>query len=237
MKKIEPFSIKFGTPKPVPFVERYETPGVAVDVAGRIAGQVDVSECDRKAFTSGQDPAVELKSMMPQLISVAFAKMSETSVVKNIEERAARELESLMAERGITAKVKIVSFLLTEESEKTLKAALGIDDNRNEVFRTSFRAEVQPDREELERDIGSVRREVYEVPREAFLGEVNYRFRPAAVPEGSTEKSQEMPLKSDSERPLEQAAGKPVARFCSRCGARRNPAARFCVKCGAKFED
>ena len=279
MKKIEPFSIKFGTPKPVPFVERYDMPGIEVDVAARVAGSVDVSECDKKAFASGQDPAAELKNMMPQLVAATFAKLSAVSVVKNVPEGVEKELEAMLAQRGMTAKVKIVSFALTEESRDVLKQAVCAvtPEGSPRLEGALFRADVQADRGELERDIGSVRREVPEIPAGDFggpfvPGENNPLLRREIVepmPDGTVVASSGAGKPSSSGAPQKSGArqksgapqksavqagqvaqsgqaawtgntapgAKPVPRFCSRCGARRNPDARFCVKCGVKFQD
>jgi hypothetical protein len=206
---MEQFTVKFGTPRPVKFRETMGTREFDFDLEARAAGKVDVTDYDAEQYVDQEEISQTVKTQMPVMLEQCLAEMSAKSVMRRIgrDWPLPGLLEKKLSEAGITGKVEIISFVLTQESQETY-------DEIDRVFRERIRQEFAVDRtdrpckeylDKLKPDC------VLETPK--GFGPAGFFVMPQA----------------------DQGTEQP--RFCPACAAKRLPGAKFCSECGIKFEN
>ena len=113
------FSFKYGTPKPLCFRETMGTDWFEEEMQARTAMNINVYEYDTEKYGRTDDLVSTLKAGMYDLTEKCLRKMSEGSVMRSRpHKRLSETLEKELTGLGVTAEVDVISFTLSEESEK-----------------------------------------------------------------------------------------------------------------------
>ena len=224
MKQI---AVRFGTPEPIGFRE-YDGkhPQIDLELELRAEGTVTVTYYDSALY--GGDDEVSSKAR-----EIALASISDSirawpegkSLWKNTTKAVLEEhIDERLAERGITAKTEIISFVLTPESEELYRAAV------NDVCRQKMFV-----------DILSCYKNVIDgnegqpvTDKSIFDGMPPWHVNPLA------------PSSDDKGAGIDGTTvlgivpnGSPPNtskdKYCRHCGAKRENGAKFCPVCGAGF--
>ena len=215
-KETEPVKFLFGTPQPVRFSEKVSPEAVRIELKARIAGKATVTGYDTKLNKNPDELAAKLKAGMPAVISRAISGKPEQSLLKgNIFANLSEAIKNTLAEDGYQAEIEIAVFALTPESEELYKTVYMMYYGDSEENKGLF-------------------------PGVGVL-------RPATEEQNGLERN--TPSSSDFISPKAPASGAPVppnvpvreqvkmpARFCRRCGTKRQEGAFFCTVCGFKFD-
>ena len=208
---MEPLTLRFGTPKPIPFREHdAHCPLVDLDLEARIAGSAQITEAEPGALPDGMAPDV-VRARLFEALQVCLALWPEgESVVRGAKSgRLAERFAEHLASRGIRAAVEISSFQLTEESQALYDAML------LQAMKTS----VGPgwDHLDFEGQPGQIRE------RQKYLDGM-MPMPPMPAPP------------TPSPRGVAPVSGNAATdKYCRQCGTKRPEGARFCPECGAPF--
>ena len=123
---MEPFNVKIGTPKPVNFRETDEHYRYTdIDLEARFAMNVDVSDYDSGQYKDASEVVAAIKFDPMALFQACMDALPEgKSVVKGFETLIPESMEALLSGMGITAKIQVFAFKLTDESEKDYRECM-----------------------------------------------------------------------------------------------------------------
>ncbi len=106
------FSVKFGTPEPIPFREH----GCEGEYLARVRGGAEVSDYDAARFGEGAAAEAALKKRIAELLPDCFARWPEGKLIMGSGNREILNglLESALAAEGVTAKADVRGVDLAE---------------------------------------------------------------------------------------------------------------------------
>ncbi len=139
---MEQFDFKFGTPKPVSFRETMGTNRYDIDLQARCAGSITVTEYDTEKYGDREAMILKFKKEMPEILAQSLEELAPRSVMMRIARNKGplnEAIEAKLADAGVKAKVEIVIFTLTEESQKLF-------DETEKLFREEFLRDIAVDR-------------------------------------------------------------------------------------------
>ena len=115
--------IKFGTPRAVNVNETLGT--MSADLQFRLIGESKVSEYDQSRYGSEEELNKFIKENCVDIIERCInSRFDEENRVRMIQKKLAPAFDDELSALGITAKTTIVSYTLSEESDKMYKEML-----------------------------------------------------------------------------------------------------------------